>query len=181
MNAGDKEAAWAAGLERDFLAAYEEYADAIFRHCLLRIRDRDVARDITQETFSRVWLYMSKGKKIDYMRAFLYRIANNLIVDGSRKKKSSSLDAMMEDDGFEVVDESLPDMADVPASREAMKMLDSLDELYRTAITMRFVDEMSPGEIAKALGVSENVVSVRIHRGIEKLKKIMDRRPGQAP
>jgi RNA polymerase sigma-70 factor (ECF subfamily) len=178
MNGEDnREATGAAGLERSFLAAYEEFADQIFRHCLLRIRDRDVARDITQETFSRVWLYMSDGKKIDYMRAFLYRVANNLIVDSVRKKKSSSLDAMMEDDGFEVVDESLPDPADKPAAREAMKMLNSLDEMYRTVITMRYVDEMSPGEIAEVLGVSENVVSVRIHRGIEKLKKIMNRTP----
>jgi RNA polymerase sigma factor (sigma-70 family) len=51
--------------------------------------------------------------------------------------------------------------------------------MYRTAITMRYLDEMSPREIAEALGVSENVVSVRIHRGIEKLSKMAQRRPDQ--
>ena len=164
-------------LEKDFLNSYEEHSDALFRHCLLRVRDRETARDIVQEAYSRAWLYISEGKEVEYMRAFLYRIANNLIVDGARKKKSSSLDAMMEDDGFEAVDESVKPAEEVPQAREAMQMLASLDELYRTAITMRYIDGMSPKEIAKALDVSENVVSVRIHRGIEKLQKMMDRTP----
>ncbi len=176
-----RQAAWAAELEREFLAAHDEHTDALFRHVLIRVRDREIAKDIVQETFSRTWVYLSEGKKVDYIRAFLYRVANNLIVDGSRKKKSSSLDAMMDDDGFEPVDESIRDFADKPAAREAMKMLEGLDEIYRTAITMRYVDEMSPREIATQLGVSENVVSVRIHRGIERLSKIMNRDVPQSP
>src|SRR3989344_280465 len=106
---------WAANLERDFLAAYDEHADALFRHCLIRVRDREIAKDIVQETFSRTWKYLSEGKEVDYIRAFLYRVANNLIVDGSRKKKTSSLDALMEEDGFEIADESLTDPAAIPA------------------------------------------------------------------
>jgi RNA polymerase sigma-70 factor (ECF subfamily) len=166
---------WSEKLEADFLAAYEEHADALLRHCLIRVRDREAAKDIVQETFSRTWLYLSEGKQIDYVRAFLFRVANNLIVDGSRKKKSSSLERMMEDDGFEPADEMAKDPSEVPQAREAVALLRSLDEIYRTAITMRFIDEMTPKEIASALGVSENVVSVRIHRGIERLSKMMNR------
>jgi len=175
-----RQAKWAKDVEKGFLAAYDEHSDALFRHCLIRVRDREVAKDLVQETFSRTWVYLSEGKKVEYIRAFLYRIANNLIVDGSRKKKSSSLDAMMDDDGFEPKDESIRDPADKPAAREALAMLKSLDEIYRTAITMRFIDEMTPREIANALGVSENVVSVRIHRGIERLSKIMNQTPKMA-
>lgn len=164
-------------IERAFLDAYEEHADALFRHCLLRVRDRDAAKDIVQEAYSKTWIYLSEGNDIEYMRAFLYRVANNLIVDGARRKKAASLESMMEDDGFEPEDESIRDFADIPAAREAVKMLDELDEIYRTAITMRYLDEMSPREIAEALGVSENVVSVRIHRGIEKLSKLAKREP----
>jgi RNA polymerase sigma-70 factor, ECF subfamily len=169
---------WAQELERTFMSAYDEYSDALFRHCLIRIRDRELAKDIVQETYSRTWLYLSEGKKVDYLRAFLYRVANNLIVDVSRKKKSASLDAMMEEDGFEVRDENAPEPVDKKALGDALEMLKSLDEIYRTAITMRYLDEMSPREIAAALGVTENVVSVRIHRGIEKLGKLMRGKTG---
>lgn len=176
-----RSAQWTRKLEIDFLAAYEQHADALFRHCLLRVRDRELATDIVQETFSRAWLYLSEGKKIDYVRAFLYRVANNLIVDASRKKRTSSLDAMMDEDGFEPHDETAKDPVEIPQTREAVALLRSLDEIYRTAITMRYLDEMSPREIAQTLGVSENVVSVRIHRGIAQLAKLMNRTRPQSP
>ncbi|HEV3244733.1 MAG TPA: RNA polymerase sigma factor [Candidatus Paceibacterota bacterium] len=175
MAASTRSQKWKDELEARYLAAYDEHSSSLFRHVQLRVRDREAAVDIIQETFSRAWLYLSEGKQIDYMRAFLYRVANNLIVDGSRKKKSSSLDRMMEEDGFEPQDEMAKDPAEIPQAREALVMLKSLEEIYRTAITMRFIEEMTPKEIAKKLGVSENVVSVRIHRGIARLSKLMDR------
>ena len=55
---------WKLELEREFLAAYDEHADALFRHCLLRVRDREAAKDVVQEAFSRTWLYLSEGKNI---------------------------------------------------------------------------------------------------------------------
>lgn len=168
---------WVKNLERGFLAAYDEYADALFRHCLLRIRDRETAKDIVQETFSRAWLYLSEGKEISYMRAFLYRVANNLIVDTVRKRRTSSLDSMMEEDGFEPEDEMAENPADRPASREALKLLASLDDIYQSVISMRYLEEMSPKEIASELGVSENVVSVRIHRGLERLRELAAKTP----
>ena len=171
---------WKKQFEADFLAAYEEHADALFRHSLLRVRDREAAIDVVQETYSRAWSYLAGGKRIEYMRAFLYRVANNLIIDRSRRKRSTSLDRMMEDDGFEPRDEMAKDPAEIPQARAAVSLLASLDEIYRTAITMRFIEEMSPTEIARKLGVSENVVSVRIHRGIARLSKLMNRNAGTA-
>ena len=55
---------WATNVEKEFLAAYDEHSDALFRHCLIRVRDRDTAKDIVQEAFSRTWVYLSEGKKI---------------------------------------------------------------------------------------------------------------------
>ena len=168
---------WKKELEREFLAVYDEHADALFRHCLLRVRDREVAKDIVQEAFSRTWDYLSQGKRISYVRAFVFRVAGNLIVDLSRRKKSVSLDAMMEDDGFEPADEMAVDPSSLPQVRETLSRLEELDEIYRTAITMRYFDNLTPKEIAEKLGVSENVVSVRIHRGIQRLGYLMEQKP----
>lgn len=168
---------WKRDIEREFLAAYEAYADAMFRHALARIRDREAAKDIAQETFSRAWLYLSQGKRVEHMRAFLYRIANNLVVDTVRKRRTSSLDTLMEEDGFEPEDESAPDPADRQATRDALALLHTLDEAYQTVISMRYLEDLSPKEIAAELGVSENVVSVRIHRGLGRLRERATRTP----
>jgi len=164
---------WKKEVEREFLAAYDAHSDALFRHVLLRVRDREAAKDIVQEAFSRTWKYLSEGKKIEYIRAFLFRVAGNLIVDAARRKKSVSLDNMMENDGFEPVDEHTIDPAQLPQLRETMSHLKALEEIYQTAIRMRYFDNMTPKEIASRLGVSENVVSVRIHRGIQRLSLLM--------
>lgn len=161
-------------MEKDFLVAFDEHSDALFRHCFLRLRDREIAKDVVQETFAKTWDYLSKGKKVDHMRAFLFRVANNLIVDTTRRKRSVSLDNMIEADGFEVKDETTTDPGNISDARMAVKLLESLDEIYRIVVSMRFIDGLTPKEIAQALNISENVVSVRLYRGVERLKSIVN-------
>jgi RNA polymerase sigma factor (sigma-70 family) len=50
-------------------------------------------------------------------------------------------------------------------------MLSTLPDEYRLPLIMRHIDGLTPGEIAEALGLSENVVSVRINRAINKLRQ----------
>ena len=160
-------------LEQMYLKAYDDYADALFRHAVLRVRDRELAKDMVQETFVKTWDYLAKGKSIDHVRAFLYRALQNTIVDAMRKKRSVSLDAMHEDDGFEIADETQDPTPEVrEEAKVALRHLATLDELYRVPITLRYVDSLTPSEIAKLLGISENVVSVRIHRGLKQLREL---------
>ena len=162
-------------IESEFLAAYDANANALFRHCFARVRDRELAKDIVQETFTRTWTYLAEGKHIGHLRAFLYRTLHNAIVDAMRKKRPVSLDRMYEEEGFEIVEESREPSAEIREEiGEALRLLSSLDEMYSSVIAMRYVDEMTPGEIAEILDVSENVVSVRIHRGIKQLRELWE-------
>ena len=172
-NAGPKEKKYIKEKEREFLAYYDAHADAIFRHVHVRIRDRDIAKDIVQEAFAKTWDYLAKGKEIRYLRAFIYRVANNLIVDTVRRRHTSSLDTMVEDDGFEAIDESTTHPGEIGDARKAMLLLSQLEPAYRAVVTMRFIDGLSPKEIAQVLGISENLISVRIHRAVERLRVLM--------
>lgn len=161
--------------EQLLLSAYDEYADAIFRHCALRLNDRERGKDLMQDTFVRAWGSMQKGTTIENMRAFLYRIANNLIVDDVRRRKlrtEESLEEMQEEHGWEVPD-AAPDPSRVTHGVMVMETVSKLEEPYRTAVVMRYVDGLPPRDIADALGVTPNVVSVRIHRGIEQLSALV--------
>ena len=140
----------------------------------MSLRDRDAAHDVVQETFARAWEYLRKGNEIDYFRAFLYRVANNLVVDVVRRRRTSSLDALMEDNGFEVEDENVADPEKNTRVKEMTKHLKGLEDKYRSIVKMRYLEEKSPRTIAKSLGVSENVVSVRLYRGLRQLSKLME-------
>jgi RNA polymerase sigma-70 factor, ECF subfamily len=154
-------------------AAYDEYADAIFRHCYFRVFSRERGKELMQETFLRTWQYLSDGKEVENMRAFLYRIANNLIVDEARKKREASLEAMQEggfdpagEDGFEKASKLLEE-------QRILSTLGKLDKPYRDVFIMRHIDGLKPAEIAELLGESANTVSVRLHRATEQLRKFL--------
>ena len=155
--------------EEQFIRSYDEHADAIFRFCYFKTSHREQSKDILQDTFMRAWEFIKQGGTVTNARAFLYKIANNLIIDWRRKKKSSSLDAMM-DAGFDAAGdehERIPEIAD---SRRVIAAIGSLDEKYRDALLLRYVDDLSVKEIADILGETETAVGVHLHRGKEKLK-----------
>lgn len=157
-------------LEKEFLGWHEQFSDAIFRHCFFRLSDRDKAKDITQETFMRLWNYVSLGKEVENVRAFLYKIANNLIIDDYRRKETLSLDQMHEEQGFDPGYEVRGDIEVRDEYQRALKIIEDLPVLYREALVMRHIDGLSVKEIARITGETENVISVRIHRAIQKLK-----------
>lgn len=158
-----------------FLEAYEQFAGAIFRHCFFRLNaSREEALDLTQETFFHAWRYMSSGREIKNVRAFLYKIATNLIIDRIRKKKSLSLDSLKEI-GFDPENVNVPESAEFKTEINQLKFLmKDLKPKDRELLVMRFGEDMSIPEIAVILDESENNISVRLHRAIKKLQEIFN-------
>lgn len=166
--------------EEEFLSAYDAYADAIFRHCFFRLSDREKALDMMQETFMRAWDFIRGGRKVTSWKSFLYKIANNLIIDEYRRKKATSLDALLEQEGvsegdFEaLVDNDLERIIDALDGERLIGLFKDLPGRYREALTLCFVDGLSPKEMAVVLGETENTISVRVHRGLARLRALYD-------
>ena len=164
---------------KKFQKVYEEQSDAIFRYCLFRVSERETAIDIMQESFMRYWDSLSKREKIDNDKAFLFTIARNLVIDWYRKKKSVSLEAMNAKYGDDNDDFDLSDgltLNDLELSAEARTLIGKINLLQptnRQVVYLRYVEDLGPKEIAQILKLSPNVVSVRINRGIEELKKLV--------
>lgn len=163
-----------------FEKLYRREADAIFRFCLFRTSDRESALDLTQDAFVRFWEAHFKGEDghIKNERAFLFTIARNLVIDWYRKKKALSLEALMEESegggGAEVL-LKFGGLGETESALEARWLLEKISELepiYQQAVYLRFVEDLRPQEIATILGQTENVVSVRISRGLKKLKEL---------
>jgi RNA polymerase sigma-70 factor (ECF subfamily) len=164
-------------LQKEFGQFYESLSDAIFRHCFFRLSDRERALDLMQETFIRTWSVLADGKReIKNIKSFLYRTAHNLIVDEYRTRKSTFSVEGLRESGWDIKDEDKIEV-DVETSIETEKILQTLnkiDEKYRDAVIMRYIDELSLKEIAEATGETINNIGVRINRGLKQTKKLLE-------
>lgn len=155
--------------ERVYLAAYEENMPRIFRHIASRVSDRKVAEDLTSETFFRAWDYLCKGNKVENMKAFCFKIANNLVVDHYIAKRSF----LPIEDADKFVTSSRA--ADDPELQVELSMLRSLladlPSDYGAILSYRYLDDMDIGEIAAITGKSHTHVYVLIHRAKNALRK----------
>lgn len=160
-------------LNIQIIEAYDKFSDAIFRHCYLRVSDREKARDIMQDTFTRTWQYMVGGREIKNLKAFLFRTANNLIIDEYRKKKTDSLDNLQEK-GFDIAGDDANAAINAVELKNAIDLVQELDPSFRDVIILRLIDDFSPREIGEITGQTENAVSVKIHRGLKKLRELIN-------
>jgi len=112
-----------------------------------------------------------KGRKVLLMKAFLYRVLNNLIIDEYRRHKTTSLDVLL-DKGFEPSDTSFGRMLNVLDGKAALLLIEKLPQSYRRVMNMRYAQDLSVHEISLATGQSRNAVAVQAHRGLEKLKML---------
>jgi len=158
-----------------FKKIYEEQSDSIFRFCLTRVSNREQALDITQETFLRLWKSFLEDKKVLNHKAFLFAIAHHLIIDWYRKKKSISLDKIInnEKESYDVPDEKTIDNIEVGAEgRFLLEKINELTPTYKESVYLRYVENLTPQEIGNILNISANAAGVRVNRGLEELRKI---------
>jgi RNA polymerase sigma-70 factor, ECF subfamily len=166
--------------EDRFLKAFEDYSDALFRHASIRVNDKERAIDIVHDTYAKVWAYVRAGHKVDAYRSFLYKVLNNLIIDEYRKRKELSLDALLAEEGVdegsfpELTESSTEALAATIDGKRAFTLLSKLADEYREVIILRFVDGLGPREISELIEESENVVSVRLHRGLKLLRQLLE-------
>lgn len=158
----------------EFIVLYDEMADQLFRHCFFKLSNRELALDLVQETFARTWEYIASGKEVKNVKGFLFKVANNLIIDEYRKKKAVSLETLQEQTGFDApVNEHKQTIFSVEVDN-VLSHVNKLDSKYKDVILMRYVNDYSPKEIAQILGESENAVSVRINRGLKKVQEMLN-------
>ncbi|MCL5666246.1 MAG: RNA polymerase sigma factor [Patescibacteria group bacterium] len=158
-------------IQQQFLSAYDNYHEAIYRHCFFRVYSKTRAEELVQETFMRVWQYLMQDKKVENIRAFLYRVANNLIIDESRKKKEESLEVLMDKSpAYEPSHEGHKSMEKKVLYGEIIDNMEDLPPDYKDILVLRYVDDLDPKEIAEILDTNANNVSVKINRAVKALK-----------
>lgn len=162
------------GKKEAFGKLYTLYLKKVYRFIYYMIYDTNLAADLTQDTFFKVWKSIrsyQEGK--GSFATYLFAIARNVVIDHQRKKKESHIDPQME--------ETIPSGENIEEQviakekrQEVRNSLSKLDGDNRQLILFRYFEELSIPDIGRILGKEEGNVRVLIFRALKKLKKIME-------
>lgn len=143
----------------------KRYYASILRYCRWHCPDLETAKDLTQETFIRLFRHLEDYKARGQFKAWLYTIANRLCIDESRKASFSPL----EDQYFLAVDDSrLHRIEDIDQITGLLKFL---SPEQKEAVLLRYGEQLSFSEIAKVTGCSLRTVQSRVRNGLKIMRK----------
>lgn len=149
-----------------FDTAYQTYGPALFRFCLMQMKNPADAEDVLQEVFIKLLYRAPAFRSPEHMRRWLFQVALNQCRD--EWKRSRRKDVPLET----VLPLALP-----TAEQELLREVLSLPEKQRTVIHLYYYENCSVQEIAKLLGVTVSAVKMRLKRGRDALKNRLEESP----
>ncbi|MEE8461246.1 MAG: sigma-70 family RNA polymerase sigma factor [Acidobacteriota bacterium] len=167
--------AYLQGDEYAFEVLVTRYQNKLVNYLNRLIHDYEMAVDLAQEAFIRVYRNANRYKGEYQFSTWLYRIATNLAIDEMRRRERKGRfffynvkESFQQDDGTR----SLPDLRYSPEKsldrteklERLQAAIDSLPEKYRFAFILKEVQELSYQEISKVLRISLGTVKSRVHR-----------------
>jgi len=159
-------------LRKKFSKIYDQYINKIYRFVYLKVSSREIAEDLTSETFLRGWeAYQNQKTKIENIQAFLYQIARNLVIDFYREKGAAN----------QVCIENCKEMADPQVNLEekaaifsdidtVKTALAALKEDHQNVVIWHYLEDLSIPKIAKMMDRPEGTVRVILHRALKELR-----------
>jgi len=172
-------------VELEFEKIHAEFRPRIQRY-LTRLVGEHEAEDLTQEVFVRVSRALPTVRGESQLSTWIYRIATNAALDRLRSpsfKRSAQSELSdgpdADDDEAEAqqagTGEEAPSLEEQIFRKERFQcyegFIENLPANYRAVVALREVEDLAVGEIAEILGLSPDVVKIRLHRGRAKLLK----------
>lgn len=156
--------------DRDaFGTLYQKYLDGIYRYVYFRVGKREVAEDISATVFAKAWEKLSSYTRVDgSLKAWLYTIAHNQVIDYYRAKKEQLGIPEHIEDGKESIESSVEKKVQVEQILEEVR---KLPEEQQQVILLRFVEDMSHKQISYVLGKREDAVRAQLSRALKALRK----------
>jgi RNA polymerase sigma-70 factor (ECF subfamily) len=155
---------------------YERHVQSVFRFVYSHIDNHSDAEDLTEDVFLRVWRAIPKYQEqgVPFI-AFLIRIARNVIIDFYRSSRRENLNLPLDDIQIAGSKSGLDEnLIQGQTTSEIRALLANLKNEYRLVLVLRFINELSPDEIADVMGKSSGAVRVIQFRALAALRKLMD-------
>lgn len=150
------------------LSLQEQY-DKIYKYCYFKVKNKQLAEDITQETFLKFFSqrsYISRGKPL----AYLYTIAKNVCVDAYRKVETQQLS---NGDDITGIEDTENDIENLETSITVKEALNKLPNDVQEVLLLRYANDLSMSEISAVTGLSRFALRRKINNGLNELKLIL--------
>lgn len=171
---------YAAGNNAAFDSLLSRHKQSVFNYIYFIVRNRELAEDIFQETFVKAIVTIKQGRYVDNgkFRAWINRIAHNLIIDNYRQEKGENT---VSNDEYEVDLLNNPAVCDDTVEDRIVKeqilsdvrnLIRFLPDNQREVLEMRYYQDMSFKEISDVTGVSINTALGRMRYAILNLRRL---------
>lgn len=151
--------------ESNFDFLYELYADKLYRIALSNVQNEHDASDVVHDVFVKYLNTKPEFKDANHQEGWFVKVTVNTCRDFLRKKAHRTHAPLEEVHNVGAEDENEHDI---------IFYLSQLPSKYREVITLHYLEDYSVEETAKFLGLSVSGVKMRLSRGREKLKNIME-------
>ena len=192
--ASDRDAALIAGLQAGESGAFEtllrDYGPRLLRLARRLLPNEEDARDALQDAMVNVYRSIGNFESGSALLTWLHRIVVNSALMKLRTRKRHPEEDIEQylprflEDGHQRIPstpwtKSAPESAQSVLEREELRAavraaIDKLPEAYRIVLQLRDIEELSTAETAEILGVTSNVVKIRLHRARQALRTLLD-------
>ena len=158
------------------------HKSSLYSYIYFLVRNREVAEDIFQETFMKAIVTIRQGRYTENgkFKAWIMRIAHNLVIDGYRQERNERT-VSNEENGVDLFNNSklcednIEDLlVQTQILKDVKRLIGFLPESQREVLKMRYYDNLSFKEIADITGVSINTALGRMRYAILNMRKIAD-------
>ena len=147
-----------------------QHSPALVRTLTLVVLDRELAADIVQETFLRLYTHWDEATKHPDLVAWLYRVALNRAKDHRRSLARAA--RLVERLGNDSSSAQIPPRWE--PETEFLSTLKNLPKRQRAAAALHYVGDLSVPEVARVMGISEGAVNSHLHRARLALKDMLE-------
>ena len=156
------------------------YQNDIFRFCLHYLKNVEVAKEMSQETFLRVYSARSRFEVSRKFKPWILCIARNLCLNEIKRRKTVHMETLEEyassarGESGEVLqtpsDGPYEQLLTKERHRALLEMLETLPDDAREIVVLRYFEKLSAREIADTVGSTEGAVRTRLHRILKQLR-----------
>lgn len=162
--------------EIDFRRDLLPHKDKLYRLALRITLQRPEAEDVVQETLIRAWERREELGNVESVEAYLLTVCRNLAIDRREKKDNQNVSLGEEELELAASDVSPQERLEHEERlRRVHELFNKLPERQRTVMQLRDIEGLSYRETAQAMGITEDVVRVTLHRARTAIRQAFEK------